>query len=235
MIPQFETLKTIVTSTITIGIVTGIVYLAGIFYDGGVLETLKIETSLFPKSFEDHILTGGLTLFSNYMRTVIYIALALVAPYLFLSIAWEVKDSRFITYLFEKPSAQLTPTPGHHVSLQYLKNKALHALFIGLALTVFVLIVASVLVSSYESGARYAKKLNTEQSANPEKLNSRISLAGGQVISALIIRCSEHRCAVLNKNLVSIIPMSEISKIEPPITQPEEKLTQRSPGAPKGL
>lgn|GEM_PF-5156651 len=235
MTPNFETLKTIVTSTITIGIITGIVYLAGIFYDGGVLETLKIETSLFPKSFEEHILTGGLTLFSNYMRTIIYIAIALSAPYLILSIAWEAKDSRFITYLFEKPSEQSTPTPDHHVSLQHLKNKALHSLFIGIALTVFILIVASVLVSSYESGVRYAKKLNKEQSENPEKSNSRISLTGGQVISALIIRCSEHRCAVLNKNLVSIIPMSEISEIEPPVTQPEEKLTQRSPDAPKGV
>jgi len=219
MRPDFETIKAIVTSTITIGIITGIVYLAGIFYDGAFLETLNIETSLFPKNFEDHILTGGLTLVSNYMRTTIYIALALVAPYLILSIAWDHKDTRPIKYLFGKPAAQPGPAQDHHESLQSLKNEARHAFFFGLFFAVFILIAASIIVSSYDSGASYAKELIKNQSTISEESSSKISLTNGQTISAHIIRCSEHRCAMLKKNSVFIVPISDISKIEPPVTK----------------
>ena len=219
MRPDFETIKAIVTSTITIGIITGIVYLAGIFYDGAFLETLNIETSLFPKNFEDHILTGGLTLVSNYMRTTIYIAIALVAPYLILSIAWDNRDTRPIKYFFKKPAAQQGTAQDHYETLQDLKNKARHTFFFGLLFAVFILIAASIIVSSYNSGASYAKELIKNQYASSEESRSKITLTDGQIISAHIIRCSEHRCAMLKTKSVLIVPISEISKIEPPVTK----------------
>lgn len=234
MRPDFETFKAIITSTITISIITGIMYLAGIFYEGGFFETLKVETSLFPKSFEDQILTGGLTLFSNYILIIIYIAISLAAPYLFSCMAWEIKDSKLIAYLFGKPSAQVTPLLDHHGRIQRLKSKTLPTLFISLFFTVFVLIAGLMMVESYKSGVRYAQKLITDQIKNPEDSNSKITLENGKVVLGHIIRCSEHRCAILDKKTVSILPMNQISMIQLPETKLEERRMQQKSTESKG-
>jgi hypothetical protein len=214
---ELETLKNIIASTIIIGIGTAILYISGVFYDAGFLEALNIESSLFPKTFEETIFTGGITLFSNYLTVLLSLALFLLVQFLVFSTIWEAKDSRFIKYIFKKtPPA---PLPEHHKGLQELRNKSRTYFTLGIALFLFISIVIIVLNSSLKSGTNDAYKRVSEQINKPGIYNSKITFSDKSSIEGYIIRCSATACALLNKSVVTIFQINETSKIEYDLTK----------------
>ena len=214
MMPKLDTLKNIIASTITVGIGTGVLYISGVFYDAGFLETLNIESSLFPKTFEETLFTGGIILFNNYLRVLLIGALLLLLPFFVLSVIWGFKDNRAITFLHKNGSVQPEVSSKTQIELQNLLVKSRNWFAMGVASTLLIFFSVIAISSSYKTGISDAQKAISDQIEETRNHDSKVTFMDESSVQGHIIRCSSIACAIVDKDTSTIFKINDILKIE---------------------
>ncbi len=189
---------------------TASLYASGTAFFSGFLLSWGIDKTLITKSFHQTLYQGLLTWFDLGLILILPIILFLLILLLSLSIAFSaIIESQKVKKL-TVTVLKLFPRNKNKQDYKIHEIKAIQSVsrisYIFSYLFLFMMLIISLLAYSEHSGIKKGKQLMKDIKSSQEKLNGRyISPKSDDVLSFIIISCSQSLCAVAEKNTARLL------------------------------
>lgn len=205
----------IISSTFTISLLTGVLYISGESYVNGFLNELSLDSTLYAPQFTEVLSSGFYMLFIGGIHLIIPLSIISLLFYLYSFLIGEISKFQFIRKFcsfFIKPlrNSEL-PLEKPRLVSQILNLSITIIVFVTCVICIWVTIYRTINFTS-DQGKKQAKQ--TIEKIENEKANTIISINGENKIGS-IIKCSSTHCAIFFKesNYIQTVPVKDIETI----------------------